>query len=81
MSVAKNICFFLVAVFMITAAPALASSDKPGEGITVKPARATWNTGYFQEALVSRALAELGYKVNKPRITSYNVCYTKLLRY
>jgi glycine betaine/proline transport system substrate-binding protein len=30
---------------------------------TVQPARATWNTGYFQEALYSRALEELGYTV------------------
>lgn len=35
----------------------------PGEGVTVQPARATWNTGYFQEALYSRALEELGYNV------------------
>ncbi|MEK9676570.1 MAG: proline/glycine betaine ABC transporter substrate-binding protein ProX, partial [Chloroflexota bacterium] len=35
----------------------------PGEGITVQPARATWDTGYFNEALYSRALEELGYEV------------------
>ena len=32
MSLAKKLCFVLVAVSMITAAPAFASSDKPGEG-------------------------------------------------
>ncbi|WP_289021215.1 glycine betaine ABC transporter substrate-binding protein [Desulfobacter postgatei] len=67
MSVAKNICFVLITISMIMAAPAFASSDKPGEGITVKPARATWNTDYFQEAIVSRALTELGYTVDKPK--------------
>ena len=35
----------------------------PGEGIEVNPARANWNTGYFQEALYSLALEELGYEV------------------
>jgi glycine betaine/proline transport system substrate-binding protein len=35
----------------------------PGQGVTVRPARATWNTGYFQEALYSLALEELGYEV------------------
>ena len=35
----------------------------PGLGVTVRPGRATWNTGYFQEALYSLALEELGYEV------------------
>ena len=35
----------------------------PGEGVTVRPGRANWNTGYFQEALYSLALEELGYEV------------------
>jgi glycine betaine/proline transport system substrate-binding protein len=40
---------------------------KPGKGVTVQPARATWNTGFFQEALVRRGLEELGYDVKRPR--------------
>ena len=35
----------------------------PGEGVRVQPARGTWDTGYFQEALYSKALEELGYEV------------------
>jgi glycine betaine/proline transport system substrate-binding protein len=35
----------------------------PDEGVTVQPARATWNTGYFQEAVYSKLLEELGYEV------------------
>ena len=35
----------------------------PGKGVEVQPARANWNTGYFQEALYSLALEELGYDV------------------
>lgn len=51
---------------MLIAGPALAS-EAPGKGITVQPARATWNTGFFQEALVRRGLETLGYKVKKPK--------------
>lgn len=47
------------------ATPALAK--QPGEGVVVHPARATWNTGFFQEALVRRGLEELGYTVKKPK--------------
>jgi glycine betaine/proline transport system substrate-binding protein len=35
----------------------------PGEGVTVQSARATWNTGYFQEAVYRTLLEELGYEV------------------
>ena len=55
---------FLVLTF---AAPAFADSHMPGKGIKVQPARATWNTGYFQEALVRAGLKELGYDVAEPK--------------
>lgn len=47
--------------------PVYADDMKPGKGVTVQPARATWNTGFFQEALVRRGLEELGYDVKKPK--------------
>jgi glycine betaine/proline transport system substrate-binding protein len=47
--------------------PAFADQQKPGKGVRVQPARATWNTGYFQEALVRAGLKELGYQVQKPK--------------
>ncbi|MDX9894264.1 MAG: hypothetical protein RBS34_02390 [Desulfofustis sp.] len=37
-------------------APIASAAELPGEGVTVNPARATWNTGFFQEALVRRGL-------------------------
>ncbi len=43
------------------------AADMPGKGVKVSPARATWNTGFFQEALVRRGLEELGFKVKKPK--------------
>ncbi|MEN8198470.1 MAG: glycine betaine/L-proline ABC transporter substrate-binding protein ProX [Thermodesulfobacteriota bacterium] len=56
----------LAFTMMLSTAPAMAT-DQPGKGVTVQPARATWNTGFFQEALVRRGLEELGYKVKKPK--------------
>lgn len=41
----------------------LPAADLPGKGVKVQPARATWTTGFFLEALYSRALNELGYDV------------------
>ncbi len=52
---------------LVLAMPAWADDMKPGEGVTVKPARATWNTGFFQEALVRRGLETLGYDVKTPK--------------
>jgi glycine betaine/proline transport system substrate-binding protein len=46
---------------------AMADGHMPGKGVKVQPARATWNTGFFQEALVRKALGELGYEVDKPK--------------
>lgn len=51
----------------VAPAPALARNMTPGKGITVRPARATWNTGFFQEALVRRGLEALGYDVKRPK--------------
>ena len=37
------------------------------DNTVIKPGRATWNTGYFQEALIRKGLEELGYKVKAPK--------------
>ena len=55
-----------------------ATLDQPGKGVELKPARATWNTGFFQEALVRRGLEELGYKVDKPKDLSNPIFYKSL---
>ena len=59
--------FLFVLLLLSLAQPAFADPLKPGAGIKVQPARATWNTGYFQEALVRAGLKELGYQVKKPK--------------
>jgi glycine betaine/proline transport system substrate-binding protein len=39
----------------------------PGDGVTVKPARATWDTGWFQTEIYIKALKRLGYNVEPPK--------------
>lgn len=55
--------------------PAFASYEKPGEGVTLKPARATWTTGFFQEAIIRQGLEELGYKVKKAKDLAVPIFY------
>ncbi|ADD68799.1 Substrate-binding region of ABC-type glycine betaine transport system [Denitrovibrio acetiphilus DSM 12809] len=62
-----RIMMLAVAFAAISVFTAFADNMKPGKGVTVRPARATWDTGYFQEAIVSAGLKELGYKVKKPK--------------
>jgi glycine betaine/proline transport system substrate-binding protein len=61
----------------LVATPAMAK-DKPGDGVTLKPGRATWNTGFFQEALVRRGLEELGYDVKKPKDLANPIAYKSI---
>jgi glycine betaine/proline transport system substrate-binding protein len=51
------------------------AQDMPGKGVTVKPARATWNTGYFQAAVYIRALKDLGYTVEAPKELKNEIFY------
>ena len=64
-------------VFMISGS-SLFAENLPGKGKTVTPARATWTTGYFLEALYSRALEDLGYEVEKPKDLSTPIFYKSL---
>lgn len=60
------------------ACPALALNMTPGKGVTVRPARATWNTGFFQEALARKGLEALGYDVQKPKDLSNPIAYKSI---
>jgi glycine betaine/proline transport system substrate-binding protein len=57
----------LIALTLTGAVSVQAETSLPGKGVTLQPARATWNTGFFQEALVRRGLEALGYTVKKPK--------------
>jgi len=58
---------FWVLLLISFSIPASADQQQPGAGVSVQPARATWTTGYFQEAIVRAGLKELGYSVKKPK--------------
>lgn len=65
----------IAAMALTGAMNAQAAAGHPGEGVTLKPARATWNTGFFQEALVRRGLETLGYDVKKPKDLANPIFY------
>jgi glycine betaine/proline transport system substrate-binding protein len=73
MKLMKLIPAALLAVLI--ASSAFAMDMQPGKGVTVQPARATWNTGFFQEALVRKGLEALGYTVKKPRDLTNPIFY------
>lgn len=73
----KRIILFLL--LLSCAAPVFAVVSLPGEGVEVRPARATWNTGYFQEAVVRAGLKELGYEVNDPKELQNPLFYQALM--
>jgi len=73
----KRILFILL--MLTIALPAFAAHHLPGEGVEVKPARATWNTGYFQEALVRAGLEELGFEVEKPKELTNPLFYQSVM--
>jgi glycine betaine/proline transport system substrate-binding protein len=52
----------------------------PGQGVMVKPARATWTTGFILEALYSRGLEHLGYTVHKHKDLSNPIFYKSLVQ-
>ncbi len=69
----------ILALLMLSLAlPAFADQHLPGKGVKVQPARATWNTGYFQEALVRAGLEQLGYNVKKPKELQNPLFYQSL---
>ncbi len=55
-----------------------AGTSLPGKGITLQPARATWDTGFFQEAIVSKGLEAMGYKVKPPKDLANPIAYKSI---
>ncbi|MDX1466319.1 MAG: glycine betaine ABC transporter substrate-binding protein, partial [Halomonas sp.] len=56
----------LLLALTITSSLATADQHLPGEGVSVTPARATWDTGWFPAAVYSQLLEALGYEVDRP---------------
>ncbi|MFT5701438.1 MAG: glycine betaine/proline transport system substrate-binding protein [Desulforhopalus sp.] len=74
----KRLLMATAVASMVLTGNVQADDSKPGEGVTVRPARATWNTGFFQEALVHKGLVELGYKVKKAKDLANPLFYKSL---
>lgn len=55
-------------------------TDLPGVGVTVNAGRASWDTGWFQAALFSEMLTELGYQVESPATLDNPVFYLSAAR-
>jgi glycine betaine/proline transport system substrate-binding protein len=69
----------IAAVLLFLAGGATAADKMPGKGVTVQPARATWSTGYFLEALYSRALENLGYDVREAKQLANPIFYQSVV--
>lgn len=54
------------AALLALTAGAAAAAENPGEGKTIRLARATWDTGWFPAAVYQRAFEALGYEVEGP---------------
>ena len=46
---------------------AMAQAAQPGDGKIVRPARATWDTGWFHVEIYNQALQELGYEIKEAK--------------
>ncbi|MBS3758832.1 MAG: glycine betaine/L-proline ABC transporter substrate-binding protein ProX [Desulfobacterales bacterium] len=55
-----------------------AEAELPGKGKTITPGCATWTTGFFLEALYSRACETLGYEVDDPKKLGAPIFYRSL---
>jgi len=67
----KNLSRSLYAAVAIAALSAgmgatAVAADMPGKGTTIKMARATWDTGWFQSEVYMQLLEKLGYEVKGP---------------
>ncbi len=63
---------------MSLSAFAIASADKPGEGVKVQPVQSNIAEETFQTLLVAKALEELGYDVASIKAVDYSAAYAAI---
>ena len=68
----------VTALFAFCSSSALAYEKYPGKGIKVNQGRCTWDTGYFHETLVRKAMIELGYTFDKPKMLQNSIFYASV---
>ncbi|MCF8104391.1 MAG: glycine betaine/L-proline ABC transporter substrate-binding protein ProX [Desulfohalobiaceae bacterium] len=85
MSQTKNLFKFclvalLAVILTFISTTGQAYQEFPGKGVTVRQGRCTWDTGYFHETLVRRALAELGYETKEPKMLQNPLFYVSVMQ-
>ena len=65
----------LIAALALTISGLALAQDRPGEGVTVTPAVATWESARPVEAIFSALLGELGYQVERPTSLANPIFY------
>ncbi|WP_022729151.1 glycine betaine/L-proline ABC transporter substrate-binding protein ProX [Fodinicurvata sediminis] len=56
----------LATAITVMGATAVTAQDEPGDGVSVKSARPSWDTGWFTTEIYNELLRELGYEVSDP---------------
>jgi len=75
-SVAKLATATIISVVLVTVAlPAIAQEDDSEDPPTIRMARATWDTGWFQAEIYSLLFNRLGYQVEGPVTMENRVFY------
>jgi glycine betaine/proline transport system substrate-binding protein len=67
-----------LAILAFAAMDCAAYQQFPGKGITVQQGRCTWDTGYFHETLLRRALTQLGYDCKEPKMLQNPLFYASV---
>lgn len=82
---ARRVALVVFTVLFISAGPVPASGQTsnepaplPGNGRTVQLGRATWDTGWFQAAILSELLTDLGYVVDGPHTYTNEEFYSAI---
>jgi len=76
----KKILIATVCTTLLVFAVNTGATELPGKGVSVKPARCTWNTGFFQAALVNQGLKELGYELEDTKSLSNPMFYLSVTK-
>lgn len=74
----RDLAVISTAMLVLSATGVFAYQKSPGKGITVNQARCTWDTGYFHNTLVRRAMMELGYDFVEPMMLQNSIFYASV---
>ena len=76
----KLLTSFALAATLVFTGAALAQSETPGDGVTVRPAVAGWDDARPVQAIFDHLLEELGYDVEPPVLLDNPIFYTSVMQ-